>query len=173
MRRQRNKLNKFREKQFIALIKKEGQTLKILKKISKLFSADLLKYLYEMGHGDEIAIVDANFPAASCKAKHMVMANGISSTALLDALLDLFPIDTFVPQPVKLMKVVEGDPYIPIVWKEYERILHKYSIGQDQVQYLERYDYYADCDKSFCVVSTGERLRYGNLILRKGIIEPD
>ena len=138
----------------------------MLKKISTLLSADLLKYLYEMGHGDEIAIVDANFPAASCKAEHMVVANGVSSTALLDAILDLFPMDTFVPQPIKLMKVVEGDPYVPTVWEEYKQILRKYSIEEGKIQYLERYPYYDDCDRAYCVVSTGERRR-------KGVIDPD
>lgn len=145
----------------------------MLKKISPLIPSDLLKILNDMGHGDEIAIVDANYPAAASRAKHMVVANGISSSDLLKAVLELLPVDTFVTQPVKLMQVVPGDNYVPVIWEEYIKILEDYGIQKDKIQYIERYEYYSNCDKAYCIVSTGERARYGNLIIRKGVIEPD
>ncbi len=145
----------------------------MLKKISPLICSDLLKILNEMGHGDEIAIVDANYPAAASKAKHTVIANGITSTQMLDAILDLLPVDTFVKQPIKLMEVVPGDNYKPIIWDEYKRILAKYGLDEDKIQYIERFEYYEHCNRAYCVVSTGERARYGNLIIKKGVLEAD
>ena len=142
----------------------------MLKKISPLISPELLKILAEMGHGDEILLADANFPAHSCKAKHAVRADGIGIPALMEAILELFPLDTFVEQPAVMMNVVQGDDYVPEVWPEYFRILAKYGVGEKQVQRLDRYPYYDRADLTYCVAVSGETARYGNIILKKGVI---
>ena len=142
----------------------------MLKKISPLISPELLKILAEMGHGDVIAFGDANFPAESSKASYVGRADGIPIPALLDAVLELFPIDTFVPQPVKLMQVVPGDDYVPEVVEEYKKILAKHDVGEDKIEYLERFDFYGHTDTAYCVVATGETARYANITLKKGVI---
>ena len=142
----------------------------MLKKIPPLISPELLKILAEMGHGDVIAFGDANFPAESSKASYVVRADGIPIPALLDAVLELFPIDTFVTQPVKLMQVVPGDDYVPEVVEEYKKILAKHDVGEDKIEYLERFDFYGHTDTAYCVVATGETARYANITLKKGVI---
>ena len=145
----------------------------MLKKISPLICSDLLKILNDMGHGDEIVIVDANYPAMASKAQHFVNANGITSTEMLKAILDLLPLDTFVKQPIKIMEVVPGDNYKPAIWDEYKRILADYGMSEDKIQYIERFEYYEHCNRSYCVISTGERALYGNLIIKKGVLETE
>ena len=142
----------------------------MLKKISPLISPELLKILAEMGHGEEIVLADANFPAHSSKAKIAVRADGIGIPALLDAILDLFPLDTYVAQPVVMMDVVPGDDYVPEIWPEYYRILAKYGAGEDKILRLERFAYYDRANQAYCVVASGETARYGNIILKKGVV---
>ena len=100
----------------------------------------------------------------------MVRADGIPIPALLDAVLELFPIDTFVTQPVKLMQVVPGDDYVPEVVEEYKKILAKHDVDEDKIEYLERFDFYGHTDTAYCVVATGETARYANITLKKGVI---
>ena len=90
-----------------------------------------------------------------------------SDSCLLDAVLELFPIDTFVTQPVKLMQVVPGDDYVPEVVEEYKKILAKHDVGEDKIEYLERFDFYGHTDTAYCVVATGETARYANITLKK------
>lgn len=142
----------------------------MLKKISPLISPELLKILAEMGHGDVIAFGDANFPAESSAATFVVRADGIPIPALLEAVLELFPVDTFVPQPVKLMQVVPGDDYVPEIVEDYKKILKNYAVTEDQIEYLERFDFYRHTDAAYCVVATGETARYANITLKKGVI---
>lgn len=143
----------------------------MLKKISPLLSAELLKIIYEMGHGDEIAIVDANYPAAASKAQHCVTASGIGSVALLDAILDLLPVDTYVEKPFTIMEVVKGDPTIPHIWDDYKSTIKKYGYTENQIGQIERFAFYDYCDKAYCVLSSGERALYGNIIIKKGVLK--
>ena len=96
----------------------------MLKGISPIISPELLKVLMEMGHGDEITIGDGNFPAASM-GKRVVRLDGHGVTEILDAILKLFPLDTYVEKPVALMEVVPGDNVDPIIWKDYERVIRE------------------------------------------------
>jgi L-fucose mutarotase len=142
----------------------------MLKNISPLISPELLMVLSEMGHGDRIVLGDANYPAVSGNARKVVRADGIGIPALLDAILELFPVDTFVEKPVALMEVVPGDDYKPEVWEEYREIFAKHGVGADRICYIERYRYYEEADSAYCVVATGERAKYGNIMLTKGVI---
>lgn len=140
----------------------------MLKGISPLLSGELLKILCEMGHGDELVVGDGNFPAAS-HAKRLVALPGVGAVPLLDAILPLFPLDTFVQAPVCMMRVAEGDSYVPWIQQEFRR-----RIGGVGVQLLTREEFYERTARAYCVIATGERARYANLILKKGILEaPD
>ena len=96
----------------------------MLKGIPDIISPELLKILHEMGHGDELVIGDGNFPAAS-NAKRLVRCDGHTVPPLLDAILQLFPLDTAVESPVILMAPMPGDTVDPNVKKTYAEIVAK------------------------------------------------
>ncbi len=94
----------------------------MLKGISPIISPELLKVLMEMGHGDELVIADGNFPSASI-AQRLVRSDGNNVPELLEAILQLFPLDQYVEKPAALMAVVPGDPTVPVIWEEYRAAL--------------------------------------------------
>src|SRR5512141_467292 len=94
----------------------------MLKGIPNVISPALLKILMEGGHGDELVIADGNFPAPSM-AQRLVRADGLGGATMLDAILQLMPLDQYVPAPVALMAVVAGDTVKPVIWKEYRKII--------------------------------------------------
>ncbi|CAM3375338.1 RbsD/FucU family protein [Marinicrinis lubricantis] len=142
----------------------------MLKGIPSVISPELLKVLMEMGHGDEIVLADGNFPAAS-HAQRLVRCDGHPIPALLDAILELFPLDPYVEKPIALMEVVKGDPVETPIWGQYERIVskhHETSIAFDQV---ERFSFYERAKSAYAIVATGEAALYANIILKKGVIK--
>ena len=141
----------------------------MLKNIPAILTPDLLKILMEMGHGDEIVIADGNFPAAS-HAQRLVRCDGHDAPPLLDAILQLFPLDTFVKHPVALMAVVPGDQYSPKIWPVYKKVVQKYHPNLAGFEMLERHAFYDRARKAYAVVATGELARYANLILKKGLV---
>ena len=152
---------------------------KMLKGIPKILSPELLKILMEMGHGDEIVIADGNFPSASM-AQRLLRADGHGVPELLDAILKLFPLDTFVDQPVALMDVGPGDDYKPEIWDEYEQIISKHAAASEGdaqaagfefvAEFVARYSFYERARNAYAVVATSEMALYANIILRKGVI---
>lgn len=134
----------------------------MLKNIPSIISPELLKILHEMGHSDEIVIGDGNFPAAS-NAKRLVRADGHGVPELLDAILQLFPLDTYVEAPVMLMQVTPGDDVDPVIWKEYRKIVDKH---QDDVKFeeIERFAFYERARDAYAIVATGEGALYANVI---------
>ena len=142
----------------------------MLKGIPDILSPGLLKILMEMGHGDEIVIGDGNFPAAS-HAQRLVRMDGHPASTILEAILKLFPLDTFVDLPVALMSVVSGDDYKPDIWPVYEELIRKHEHQFGGFEYLERYAFYERAGRAYAVVATGEKARYANLILKKGLIQ--
>jgi L-fucose mutarotase len=141
----------------------------MLKGIPSILSPDLLKILMEMGHGDEIVIADGNFPAASM-AQRLIRADGHGVPVLLDAILQLFPLDTFVERPVALMAVVPGDDYQPTIWDEYRQIIQRHE-AFTEFDYVERFAFYERAQQAYAVIATGEMALYANIILKKGIIK--
>ena len=141
----------------------------MLKGISPILSPELLKILMEMGHGDEITIGDGNFPAASM-AKRLVRLDGHGVTEILDAILKLFPLDTYVEKPVALMQIVPGDNVDPVIWKDYERVI-KDNEGEKEIEHIERFAFYERAKQSYCIVATGESALYANIILKKGVVK--
>jgi len=144
----------------------------MLKGIPPILSPDLLAVLCEMGHGDEIVIGDGNFPAES-QGIPVVRCDGHGVPEVLKAILLLFPLDTFVEQPVAMMEVVKGDTFVPVIWDEYKKILSDAGYGEEKIEYVERFDYYDRAKKAYAVVATGEFSKYANVILKKGVVSPD
>ncbi len=123
----------------------------------------------EMGRGDELVIGDGNFPAASM-ARRLVRCDGHGVPELLDAILTLFPLDTFVDAPVALMEVVPGDTTVPTIWKTYEEIIANHSGLDTKTDFVERFAFYEHAKKAYCIVATGEVALYANVILKKGVV---
>lgn len=138
----------------------------MLKGISNLISPELLKILMEMGHGDELVFGDSNFPAAS-HAQRLVRADGHKITAMLDAILPLFPLDYAVDFSAVLM---ESNGSKPSVWNVYSEKLHTFPDGDKQFLIISKSEFYERTKKAYCVVATSESERFANLIIRKGII---
>ncbi len=146
----------------------------MLKNIPPILSPALLKVLCEMGHGDRICIGDGNFPAASVGEDAVVLrADGHGVPALLDAILTLFPLDTYVDRPVTLMELTEHDAQQgrPPVWKVFSNIIARHDPrGEHAVDFLPRFEYYDFAKTSYCVLASGETALYANIILQKGVI---
>ena len=141
----------------------------MLKGISPLLSPELLKVIAEMGHGDELVIADGNFPAVSM-ARRLVRADGIAAPQLLEAILELFPLDCFVERPAALMSVVPGDPTKPAIWEEYRAIVRRHEAGFKDFEMMERFAFYARAREAYAVLATGEAALYACIILKKGVL---
>ena len=143
----------------------------MLKGIDPLIGPDLLHALAAMGHGDEIAIVDANFPAAAT-ARRLVRVEGAGAPTVLSAVLSLLPLDTFTETPAAVMAVV-GDPQaVPPPVREFQSILDNVAGKPVRVATLEREAFYDRARRAFAVVATGERRFYGNILVTKGVVPP-
>ena len=143
----------------------------MLKGIPNIISPELLKILDEMGHGDEIVIGDGNFPAAS-NAQRLIRCDGHNVPELLDAILELIPLDTYTEKPVALMEVVKGDSCgTPEIWKTYEEILTKHEPTHHAVDYTERFAFYERAKDAYLIIATGEKAIYANILLKKGVVK--
>lgn len=142
----------------------------MLKNIPKILSPELVKILMEMGHGDEIVIADGNFPSETI-GKRVVRCDGHGVPELLDAIMKLFPLDTYTDKPVMLMEVVKGDPVVPTIWDEYKEIINKYEPENCKIEMIERFAFYERAKTAYAVVATGEEAIYANIILKKGVVK--
>lgn len=140
----------------------------MLKGISPVISPELLKILCEMGHGDEIVIGDGNFPAAS-NAKRLVRLDGHGVPEILDGILKLIPLDTYVESPAMLMATGEGEA-TPEIWAKYEDIITENN-GKTNISQIERFAFYERAQKAYAIIATGESAIYANIILKKGVIK--
>ena len=142
----------------------------MLKGIHPLLGPDLLHTIRSMGHGDDIVIADANFPAAFMGPK-VVRADGVDALAMTEAILAHMPLDTFVPEAAWRMEVV-GDPgAVPEVCAEFQKTVHRLA-GDFTVHSVERFAFYEMSRKAACIVATTEFRLYGNIILKKGVLQP-
>ncbi|MCT4610421.1 MAG: ribose ABC transporter [Pelagimonas sp.] len=142
----------------------------MLRNINPLLSPDLLHCLRAMGHGDEIVIADANFPGSS-SGPMCIRADGSSASEILAAILSVMPLDSFVPDPALTMQVVDDPQAIPEAVAEFQRIIENTADAPAKIQTLERFAFYDRASTAFAIVQTGERRLYGNIILKKGVIE--
>ena len=137
----------------------------MLKGIDKLLIGDLLKILCDMGHGDELVIADANFPAETC-AQRLIRLPGIDGVRAAEAILSVFPLDTY-SDPAILMDMTEEDKKRmpkPEIWAKYHA-----AVGVETKR-IERFAFYERARKAYAVIQTGEERQYGNLILVKGVV---
>ena len=143
----------------------------MLKGIPSLISPELLKILSEMGHGDEITIGDANFPGHSLCSR-VIRMDGHGVPEILDAILTLLPLDQYVEQPAALMQVVPGDNTKTPIWDTYREIVARHDErGSACLQEVERFAFYDRVkEKSYAVIMSGEKAKYANIILKKGVI---
>ena len=144
----------------------------MLKNIPPILSPELLKVLCEMGHSDRIVIADGNFPAESMgKNAIVIRADGHGVPELLDAILQLFPLDTYVEKPVSLMQVMKGDNAETPIWDTYAEVVAKHDPrGKNAIGNIDRFDFYDEAKTCYCIVATGESAVYANIMLQKGVI---
>lgn len=140
----------------------------MLKGIPSILSPELLKILMEMGHGDTIVIADGNFPSNSC-GQRVVRLDGHNVPEILEAILKLFPLDTYSEKPVRLMSVVPGDHVVPTIWDTYETIVKNNFDKFTSFGFIERFDFYDKAKEAYAVVATSEKALYANVILTKGV----
>ena len=142
----------------------------MLKGIHPLLGPELLHAIRTMGHGDDIVIADANFPAGFMGPK-VIRADGVDAVAMTEAILAHMPLDTFVPECAWRMEVV-GDPAaVPEVCATFQDVVHRLA-GDFTVHSLERFAFYEKARKAACIVATTEFRLYGNIILKKGVVLP-
>ena len=136
--------------------------------ISPLISPELLSTLYRMGHGDEIVLADAHFPGETY-AKRIVRADGLRIHDLLDAILPLFVLDSYVESPLIMMAAVAGDQLDPTVETTYRKVIDKHWLNTPPIQQIDRFAFYERAKQAFAILMTGETTKYGNIILKKGV----
>ena len=142
----------------------------MLKGINKIITPDLLYVLAKMGHGDEIVISDGNFPGESI-GRQTLRADGSDVPELLSAILELFPLDTYVEKPVNLMEVMPGDNVETPIWDEYTCIVAaEDSRGGAAIGHIERFAFYEEAKKAYAIIATGEGALYANVMLQKGVV---
>jgi L-fucose mutarotase len=143
----------------------------MLKGLDPLLNADLLHVLRAMGHGDELVIVDANFPATTL-GRRVVRMDGVSATRALEVILTVLPLDDFVAEPCARMEVV-GDPdAVPAICQEFQQIIDRAEGGKFQLARIERFAFYERARAAFALVQTGETRLYGNVLLKMGVVRP-
>jgi L-fucose mutarotase len=136
--------------------------------ISPLISPELLAILYRMGHGDEIILADAHFPGETY-GKRVLRADGLKIPALLDAILPLFILDSYVESPLIMMAAVKGDQLDPAVETSYRKSIDRHWPNTSSIQRIDRFEFYERTKCAFAVLMTGETVKYGNIILKKGV----
>ena len=144
----------------------------MLKGIPSILSPELLKVLCEMGHSDRIVIGDGNFPAESMgKDAIVIRCDGHGVPELLDAILQVMPLDTYVEKPMNLMEVMPGDPVETPIWDTYKEIVAKHDKrGAACVGNIERFQFYEEAKKAYAISATGESAVYANVMLQKGVV---
>jgi L-fucose mutarotase len=144
----------------------------MLKGIPKILSPELLKVLCEMGHSDRLVIADGNFPAESIgKNAKVIRMDGHGTCEILEAILEVFPLDTYVEHPVNLMEVMPGDPVETPIWESYQKIIEKADErGKETIGQIERFAFYEEARSAYAVIATGEGALYANIMLQKGVV---
>lgn len=144
----------------------------MLKGIPKILSPELLKVLCEMGHSDRLVIADGNFPVESVgKDAVVIRMDGHGTCEILEAILQVFPLDTYVEHPMNLMQVMAGDPVETPIWERYEEIVKKADDrGEAVIGQIERFSFYEEARKAYAIIATGEGALYANIMLQKGVV---
>lgn len=148
----------------------------MLKGIPKILSPELLKTLCEMGHSDVLVIGDGNFPIPKVKRADTVVIrmDGHGVPEILDAILQVFPLDPYVEHPVNLMQLMPEDvgKIETPIWDKYAEIVAKHDErGKSAIGQIDRFKFYDETkEKAYCVIATGESAVYANVMLQKGVV---
>ena len=144
----------------------------MLKGIPGIISPELLKVLCEMGHGDTILIADGNFPSASMGKKSIVIrCDGHGVPEILDAVLQLLPLDTYTEHPLVLMDIVPGDNVKTPIWDTYKEIVKNYDERDEKLfAKIPRFDFYNEAKEAYAIIATSEKALYANIIVQKGVL---
>jgi len=143
----------------------------MLRGIHPLLGPDLLHALGSIGHGAELVIADANFPATTLGPR-VVRADGIGAEPLLKAILTHCPLDTFAGAAAWRMEMVDTPEIVPPICHSFQAIIADMA-GPFTVEPLERFAFYERASKAAFIVATGEQALYANLILKKGVLTPE
>lgn len=137
--------------------------------VSPIIGPELIGVLHRMGHGDEIVLADAFFPGDTCNSR-VIRADGIRIPQLLEGILRLINLDSYVPAPVAMMAPVLGDQLDMSVEESYRKVIDRLWPGTPATERIERFAFYERAKEAFAVVVTGETVKYGNIILKKGVV---
>lgn len=137
--------------------------------IKPCISPELLSVLFRMGHGDELVLADAFFAGDALNGR-VVRADGLRIPDLLDGILRLINLDDYVASPLVMMQPTPGDNLDPEVERRYREVVDRYWPTTPPIVRMERFAFYERTKKAFAVVMTGETVKYGNIILTKGVI---
>ena len=140
----------------------------MLKGISPIISPELLYTLHVMGHGDEIVLADAHFPADSLH-ENTIRADGLKIQDLLAGILPFFEIDVYVDDPIAMMEAVSGDTLDPAVEESYLIPINRHCPDAPKIKQIDRFAFYEKAKNAFAIVITGELAKYSNIILKKGV----
>lgn len=148
----------------------------MLKNIDPVLNADVLHALRSMGHADTLAIVDTNFPADAIARKSVIgkllRIDNVSAARAMEAVLSVLPLDTPLQPSVGRMEVMGAPAELPAVQREVQAVVDK-AEGQSAPLYgIERFAFYEEAKKTYCVIVTGETRFYGCFLLTKGVIPP-
>ena len=138
----------------------------MLKGIPNILTPDLLKILMEMGHGDELVIADGNFPSNRI-GQRVIRLDGHNVPEIMEAILKLYPLDTYAT-PVALMAKVPGDDVETPIWDTYKAIVKDHT--KEEPEFVERYAFYERAKEAYAVIATSEKALYANVILKKGVV---
>ena len=149
----------------------------MLKSIDPLLNADVLYALRAMGHGDDLVLCDANFPADSVARQtalgRLLRIDGVTAGRAARAILSVLPLDSFVEQPALRMEIVDKPAEVPAVQAEVQAEIDAAQGKPSPMGSIERFAFYDLARKSYCVIQTGERRFYGCFVFKKGVIPPD
>lgn len=144
----------------------------MLKLIHPAISPDLMAVMMQMGHGDELVLADANFPA-DANAQRIVRADGIDLETLLPAILKFLPIDTFISEQAMVMEPVDPQAPEPTIWATFRKDLQAAEGRDVSLTKIERFAFYDRTRAAYAIVATGSRAFYSNIILKKGVVAPE
>ncbi|MDQ0475406.1 RbsD/FucU family protein [Labrys wisconsinensis] len=148
----------------------------MLKRLDPLLNADVLYALRAMGHGDELVIVDTNFPAESVSRQtvlgDLLRIDGVSAARAARAVLSVMPLDTFVDDAAMRMEIVGNPGEIPAVQAEVQAEIDRAEAKSWPMGSIERMAFYERAKQAYCVIATGETRFYGCFIFKKGVIPP-
>ena len=149
----------------------------MLKSIDPILNAEVLYALRAMGHGDDLVIVDTNFPADAVARQtvtgRLLRIDNVTAARAARAILSVLPLDSFVEHPVVRMEVVGKPDEVLPVQVEVQREVDAAHGGPLPMRSAERFAFYELAKKCYCIIQTGERRFYGNFVFRKGVIAPD